>query len=150
LHDIPAAAPTPHTAAAAAAGSQRDRVKVDAQPDITLHADADRIGQVVTNLVTNALKFSDAPVEVGLRRDGNEAVLTVADHGPGIPSSQTHRLFQRFTRLPLNGSGPRPSGTGLGLFITREVVLAHGGAIAHVPTPGGGATFEVRLPCCAS
>jgi two-component system, OmpR family, sensor kinase len=76
-------------------------------------------------------------------------VLTVADHGTGIPPEHAHRLFQRFTRLPLDGAGPRPSGTGLGLFITRELVVAHGGSIAHSQTPGGGATFEVRLPCCA-
>jgi two-component system OmpR family sensor kinase len=117
-------------------------------PDVAVTGDADRLAQVVTNLVTNALKFSDAPVDVCLQRDGDEAVLTVSDHGPGIPAAHAHRLFQRFSRLPANGPGPHPSGTGLGLFITREVVAAHGGSIRHVATPGGGATFEVRLPCC--
>ncbi|MEY2473135.1 MAG: hypothetical protein QOK28_2464 [Actinomycetota bacterium] len=138
------------TAAGAAAASQRHRVQIAASPGVALTGDADRLAQVVTNLVTNALKFSDGPVDVCLVRDGHEAVLKVSDHGPGIPANQTHRLFQRFTRLPANGSGPRPSGTGLGLFITHEVVAAHDGSIRHVPTPGGGATFEVRLPCCAS
>jgi signal transduction histidine kinase len=135
------------TAAAAAAGAQRERVQVAAAPGVALSGDADRLAQVVTNLVTNALKFSEEPVDVRLARDGDDAVLKVSDHGPGIPANQTHRLFQRFSRLPSNGPGPRPNGTGLGLFITREVVTAHNGSIRHVPTPGGGATFEVRLPC---
>ena len=136
-------------ATSAAANGQGQRVKVATAPDIAMRADADRLAQVVTNLVTNALKFSDAPVDVCLQRDGGEAVLTVSDHGPGIPAAHTHRLFQRFSRLPSNGPGPHPSGTGLGLFITRELVTAHGGTIRYHPTRDGqGATFEVRMPCC--
>ncbi|HUR78584.1 MAG TPA: HAMP domain-containing sensor histidine kinase [Acidimicrobiales bacterium] len=135
------------TAVVSAAGSQRDRVRVHTEPGISLVGDVDRLAQIVTNLVTNALKFSDAPVDVRLGLDRGVAVLRVSDHGAGIPASHTHRLFQRFTRLPVNGSGASPSGTGLGLFITRELVVAHGGSIEHLPTPGGGATFEVRLPC---
>jgi signal transduction histidine kinase len=135
------------TAASAAAGTHRDRVHVATTPGVALTGDADRLAQVVTNLVTNALKFSEGDVDVCLAREGDTAVLKVSDHGPGIPADQTPRLFQRFSRLPSNGPGPRPSGTGLGLFITREVVTAHDGSIRHVPTPGGGATFEVRLPC---
>ncbi|MEY2426566.1 MAG: hypothetical protein QOI61_2138, partial [Actinomycetota bacterium] len=142
--------PTVEAAARAAAGMQPERVQIQVAPGVALFADADRVGQVVTNLVTNALKFSDDAVDVCLHRDNGEAVLTVADHGPGIPASQEHRLFQRFTRLPIEYNGPRPSGTGLGLFITRELVVAHGGTIRHYPTPRGGATFEVRIPCSAS
>jgi PAS domain S-box-containing protein len=134
-------------AAGAAASGRSERVRVSTAPGVTMTADADRLAQVVTNLVTNALKFSEGAVDVCLARDGDDAVLTVSDHGPGIPPAHAHRLFQRFTRLPSNGTGPRPSGTGLGLFITREVVTAHDGSIRHVPTDGGGATFEVRLPC---
>ena len=138
------------SAAIAAAASQRDRLQVAATPGLALRGDPDRLAQVVTNLVSNALKFSDGPVDVCLRRDGDDALLQVSDHGAGIPADQTHRLFQRFTRLPSNGNGPHPNGTGLGLFITHEVVAAHDGAIRHAATPGGGATFEVRLPCSAS
>jgi PAS domain S-box-containing protein len=142
---------TVEAAAVAAAGTQRDRVRIAVAAGVGVFADGDRIGQVVTNLVTNALKFSRGPVEVCLRQDVDNVLLTVSDHGPGIPASQEHRLFQRFTRLPLGGStGPRPSGTGLGLFITRELVAAHHGSIRHYPTAHGGATFEVRLPCSAS
>ena len=80
-----------------------------------------------------------------MARDGDDAVITVADHGPGIPVDQAHLVFQRYAQLPqLNGA--RPAGSGLGLFITRELVVAHNGTIEQRPTPGGGATFEVRLP----
>jgi signal transduction histidine kinase len=138
-------------AAGAAAASQRERVRIEATPGLAVTGDADRLAQVVTNLVTNALKFTEGPVDVCLTRDGDDAVLKVSDHGPGIPAAHAHRLFQRFSRLPANGRGPRPSGTGLGLFITHEVVTAHGGTIRHVPTlHGQGATFEVRLPCSTS
>ncbi len=150
MHAIDDLGPTIETAARSAAGAQRERVQISVEPGIGMNGDADRIGQIVTNLVTNALKFSGDAVDVCLRRDSDAAVVTVADHGPGIPASQEHRLFQRFTRLSTASNGPRPSGTGLGLFITRELVVAHGGTIRHYPTPRGGATFEVRIPCSAS
>ncbi|HVT78755.1 MAG TPA: HAMP domain-containing sensor histidine kinase [Acidimicrobiales bacterium] len=137
------------TAAMTAAGAQRERVCIAVTPDVALRGDADRISQVVTNLVTNALKYSEGAVEVCLSREGTAAVLKVSDHGPGIPADQTHRLFERFARIAPDGDGPRPPGTGLGLFITRQVVHAHDGTVDHVPTPGGGAAFEVRLPCSA-
>jgi PAS domain S-box-containing protein len=134
-------------AAVAAAGDQRERVDVTVQAGVSLQGDEDRLAQVVTNLVTNALKFSDAAVQVTLTRHGCDAVVTVGDHGPGIAADQEHLLFQRYSRLtPAAEDAPRPSGSGLGLFIARELVAAHGGAITHRPTPGGGATFEVVLP----
>jgi len=137
------------TAAESASANHRQRVRINTAADVALEGDADRLAQIVTNLVTNGLKFSAPGIEVCPAREASEAVLTVADHGPGIPADQAHRVFSRFTRLPYTGDGPRPSGSGLGLFITRELVAAHHGTIQHRPTPGGGATFEVRLPCCA-
>lgn len=150
MHEIDDVGAIVEAAARAAAGTQPERVQINVAPGVETLADADRLGQIVTNLVTNALKFSHEAVDVCLRRDNGEAVLTVADHGPGIAARHEHRLFQRFTRLPMAGDGTRPSGTGLGLFITRELVVAHGGTIRHYPTPRGGATFEVRMPCSAS
>lgn len=132
-------------AAASAAGDQRDRVFLDVADDVAVRADSDRVAQIVTNLVTNALKFSAGEVEVNLRHDDPDAVITVTDHGPGVPEEQSHLLFQRYARLaPRDGS--MPGGSGLGLFITKELVAAHGGSIAQRATAGGGATFEVRLP----
>lgn len=133
-------------AAHAAAGGDDARVRVCAESGLHMRGDADRLAQIVTNLVTNALKFSPASVEVTVARRGNEAELRVVDHGPGVPAAHAHRLFHRYARLPYDGPGVRPSGSGLGLFITRELALAHDGDLTHQPTPGGGATFVLRIP----
>ncbi|MDP1794360.1 MAG: PAS domain-containing sensor histidine kinase [Acidimicrobiales bacterium] len=133
-------------AATSGAGPNADRLRVCVASGVAVNGDPDRLSQVVVNLVTNSLKFSTGEVELRLAAMDGQAVVHVVDHGPGIPAAQTHRLFQRFTRLPFEGVGPRPSGSGLGLYITRELVLAHDGSLAHEPTPGGGATFVLRLP----
>lgn len=133
-------------AVAMAAGDALTRVQVCVESSVGVVGDPDRLAQVVTNLVTNALKFSPDRVEVHLGRSGDTAELRVVDHGAGVPASHAHRLFERYTRLPYNGDGPRPSGSGLGLFITRELAVAHGGDLHFEPTIGGGATFVFRLP----
>jgi two-component system sensor histidine kinase MprB len=101
----------------------------------------ERLGRAVDNLLDNAAKYSadGAPVEVGLRA----GVLTVRDHGPGIPAADRPHVFARFYR----GSGARGRpGSGLGLAIVRQVAETHGGTIAVEEAPGGGARFELRLP----
>lgn len=103
-----------------------------------------RIDQVLTNLLTNALRYGGrSPVEIVVRRDGNDAVLEVADRGPGIPLECRERVFERFERLPNDESVP---GLGLGLFLCREIVGHYGGRIAVESEPGLGARFIVRLP----
>jgi signal transduction histidine kinase len=134
------------SATTAAAGKDGDRVHVCVEPGLSMRGDVDRLAQIVTNLVTNALKFSPSAVEVTLAPSGTDAELRVVDHGAGVPAAHAHRLFERYTRLPYDGPGVRPSGSGLGLYITRELALAHGGDLWHEPTPGGGATFVLRLP----
>jgi two-component system OmpR family sensor kinase len=113
--------------------------------------DTDRLRQVLSNLVGNAVRHTPAgtPVEVvvGLvpGTDGAEAVVAVRDHGPGIPAAARPRVFDRFSRLDASrtrGTG----GTGLGLSIVSAIVSAHRGSVEVRDTPGGGATFEVRLP----
>jgi PAS domain S-box-containing protein len=103
-----------------------------------------RLDQVITNLVGNAIKFGQGkPIEVILSPDGEHAVIAVRDHGIGIPAEGIHRVFERFER------GDRRSdyeGLGLGLWISREIVQAHGGTITVESEPGKGATFVVRLP----
>ena len=89
------------------------------------------------------------PVEVTLRRDGTDAVIEVADHGPGIAQEDAARIFERFHRSRPDRSRDR-GGSGLGLSIAAAVVEAHQGQIAVAPTPGGGATFMVRLPLHAA
>jgi len=116
---------------------------------VLLHADPDRIGQVVTNYLTNALKYSteDAPVAVWLRVRGDTARVEVRDHGPGLAPEQQAHLFERFYRVPgieqQNGSGV---GLGLGLSICRTIVERHGGAVGVESAPGDGATFWFTLP----
>jgi len=117
------------------------------EPAILVRGDDDRLRQVVGNLLANVRVHtpSGSPVEVILRRDGAEAELRVVDHGPGINPEHGTRVFDRFFRADPGRSRER-GGTGLGLSIVASIVLAHGGRVGHETTPGGGATFLVRLP----
>jgi signal transduction histidine kinase len=103
-----------------------------------------RIAQVVTNLLSNACKYgSGKPVEVTVEPAGERAVLTVRDHGIGIQTEHLERIFECFARaVPPRHYG----GLGLGLYITRQVVEAHGGTIRAESEVGAGATFVVDLP----
>ncbi len=113
----------------------------DAVPRI--HADPDKVEQMVTNLVDNALKYApDGAVTVRLVRDGRDVELTVSDEGAGIPAEQRRFIFEKFGR----GRGQRRAGTGLGLYITRGLARAHGGQVWCDSDDGEGATFHVRLP----
>jgi len=109
--------------------------------------DGDRLGQVLVNLLSNALKFSvaPAPVMVRIRRDGGQVRVDVVDEGPGIPEAEQGRLFQRFSRLPRT-AGQHVRGTGLGLYICRSFIEAMGGRIWVESTAGRGATFSFTLP----
>jgi two-component system OmpR family sensor kinase len=82
---------------------------------------------------------------VSLIAEGAYAVIAVTDHGPGVPADQRLRIFERFHRANPDMSGDR-GGSGLGLSIVDAVVAAHGGTVQVIDTPGGGATFRVRLP----
>jgi len=103
-----------------------------------------RIGIVVTNLLSNAMKFGlGKPVSMTLSRDGPRARLTVTDHGIGIAREEQSRLFGKFERaVPETKYG----GLGLGLWISRQIVEAHGGTIRVESRAGGGASFDVELP----
>ncbi len=103
-----------------------------------------RIEQVLTNLLSNAMKYAaGAPVDVSLTRDGERAVLEVRDKGPGLPEGDLQRIFGRFERA---ASIRHYGGMGLGLYVVREIVEAHGGTVTAQNAPGGGAHFTVRLP----
>jgi len=106
--------------------------------------DAFRIGQVATNLVANAIKYAPGePIVVTVGNGSGSARLVVADGGPGIAPEQQPRIFERFTRLH---SARNYGGFGLGLWISREIVKAHGGTISVDSPPGKGAVFTVELP----
>lgn len=119
---------------------------------IPIHADADRVSQVITNFLTNALKYSaaDQPVAVGVRlqgRRGDSARVEVRDHGPGLSAKQQARVFERFYRVPgitqQNGSS---MGLGLGLHICKTIIERHGGMVGVVSAPREGCTFWCTLP----
>ncbi|MDI3339838.1 MAG: GAF domain-containing protein [Sphaerobacter sp.] len=124
----------------------RHTLALEAPEQIVGIWDPDRLEQVLTNLVSNALKYSPDGGEVRLRlgRSGDEAELTVSDQGIGIAPADQARLFQPFTRA--ERARQLASGTGLGLYITQRIVREHGGTIALESTPGQGTTVTVRLP----
>jgi two-component system phosphate regulon sensor histidine kinase PhoR len=112
-----------------------------------VRGDGERLGQALLNLLHNAVKFSPAGAEVVVRvvADEQEVVVTVQDHGPGIPHSALTRVFERFykgDRARTRGVG----GTGLGLSIARHVVEAHGGRIWVDSEEGSGSTFGFAVP----
>lgn len=108
------------------------------------NGDRTRLKQVVENLITNATKYGESkPLEISVFADANDAVLTVADHGIGIASEFTRRIFNRFERAV---SPKNIAGLGLGLYICRQIVEAHSGAISVESDLGKGSTFRVQLP----
>ncbi len=106
-----------------------------------------RLRQVVANLLRNALVHTPpgTPVEVSVGQSDGQALLSVADHGPGLPADAAPRVFEPFYRADPGRSRDR-GGSGLGLSIVAAVVAAHGGHVETTRTPGGGATFRVLLP----
>ena len=110
-------------------------------------ADADRMYEVVANLVDNAAKFSPPRSEVVLEvlTEGQEAVISVSDRGPGIPPEQQGRIFEKFHRLD-SGDAKGTYGYGLGLYLCRRMVEAMNGRIWVESEPGRGATFRLAMP----
>ncbi|MFO7273039.1 MAG: GAF domain-containing protein [Sphaerobacter thermophilus] len=122
------------------------RLVLDAPEPIHGVWDPVRLDQVLTNLISNALKYSPdgGEVRLSVRRHGDEAELAVSDEGIGISASEQAQLFQPFSRTVR--ARLEMGGTGLGLFISRQIVEQHGGTITLESTEGVGSTFTVRLP----
>lgn len=121
--------------------------RIDAEP-ITVHADADRILQTLTNLVSNAIKFSPPGSQIRLlarATSPNEAHVCITDRGRGIPADKLETIFERFQQVDASDSRTM-GGTGLGLAICRSIVEQHGGHIWAESTPGDGAIFHFTLP----
>jgi signal transduction histidine kinase len=124
-------------------GTDRD-LQVTVADDLPgVYADPDKVEQIVTNLVENALKYApESQIRVSASPTPDGVVVSVADDGPGIPSDQARRIFEKFGR----GRGQRRAGTGLGLYITRGLAQAMGGDVSCESVVGEGATFHLRLP----
>jgi signal transduction histidine kinase len=122
-----------------------DRIELDVDDEVTAYADPERLGHVLSNIIENAIKFSDeGPIKVSARSTTDGMVeITVSDQGVGIDDDAIASVF--------SGPAPHaqragPSGTGLGLYLTRRLVEAHNGSIAVESQHGEGSTFIVRLP----
>jgi two-component system, NtrC family, sensor histidine kinase KinB len=128
------------------ARARRLAIETDEAPPYVVLGDAARLERVVVNLLTNALKYSaeDAPVIVRLARRGNDVVLEVIDRGIGIAPESVRMLFNRYYRT--TAGQERASGLGLGLYIARLIVEAHGGRIEVSSEVGKGSTFRLIFP----
>jgi signal transduction histidine kinase len=120
-------------------------VSVECAAPVIGQWDPSRLDQVVTNLLSNAAKFgAGKPIEIRIEQLGDSARLTVIDHGIGIDPARRPRVFDRFERAVPSS---RYGGLGLGLYIARSIVIAHGGTIAVDSELGAGSMFTVTLPC---
>jgi signal transduction histidine kinase len=140
-------------AAAEAAALMGDRtLTVDNDRPLWVEGSPDELHRMVANLLDNAARHTPAGarIELSLGQEGDDAVVEVADDGPGIPAAMREQIFDRFVR----GEGPADTaggtGTGLGLAIVGAVVASHGGSVEVTESTAGGALFRVRLPLAKS
>jgi signal transduction histidine kinase len=143
--DIDVGALTEEAVATASVGQDEVAVRAMVQrPLPTVRGDGVRLRQVVSNLIDNAVKYSDAgaEVEVEVAALNSDVLVRVRDHGPGIPRDQQRLIFEKFGRV----RGSSKPGSGLGLFIARSIAEAHGGSVEVRSVPGEGSTFTLLLP----
>lgn len=130
------------------AGSRNEDIQIYLDLKITglqIQADPTRLAQVYDNLLSNAIKYAPgAQVKITLSKEAKQAHMTVSDNGPGIASENLKNLFNRFYRVPSTNVTVR--GTGLGLYICRRIIQAHGGEITVESILGEGTTFHIKLP----
>lgn len=131
------------------AGGADDQVEVDLTTDhLVVHGDPDRLQQVLANLLDNARKNAppDTPIRITMDRVDGQARLVVEDEGGGVDADQMERIFEKFVR----GRDGSVTGTGLGLYISRRIVEAHGGRIWAEGVAGERTRFVVELPCVSA
>jgi signal transduction histidine kinase len=122
-------------------------VAVSDDTPVNIEGDADRLNEVLGNILSNAFKFTPhgGRISVDAHRDGTGVVVTVQDSGVGIPPDKLPKIFEKFYQVD-NPAQPRSAGSGLGLAIAREIVEAHGGTIGAASEVGKGTRFRVALP----
>ncbi|MGH7857582.1 MAG: sensor histidine kinase [Candidatus Binatia bacterium] len=127
--------------------SEHHDVKLEGGGEIVVMGDREKLRQVLTNFIENALKYTEGgAVRVTCEREGRWGRVAVKDSGQGIPARQLAGLFEKFARHEHAGA---PSGTGLGLYISRGLIEAHGGEIGANSAAGAGSTFWFRVPLAA-
>jgi signal transduction histidine kinase len=124
--------------------AERVPIEVRIEEEVVVEATGSHLARVLTNLLDNAHRHARSQVMVTISADGPDAVMTVADDGPGIPPEERERVFQRFQRLP-DARRRDKGGTGLGLPISREITQAHGGSLVVGDSPHG-AVLICRIP----
>lgn len=131
---------------AARLSAPRHQISVEA-PSVLVSGDGERLRQVITNLLENAVKYSPGggAIEVRVEANGEHGQLTVTDQGIGVPPEDEAAVFERFRRGS-NLGGVRAGGMGIGLYLCRRIVEEHGGRISLRSGPGGGTTVSVALP----
>ncbi|WP_369158615.1 ATP-binding protein [Streptomyces sp. R02] len=122
----------------------RESVTVDAEA-VEVSGSRGQLGRVLANLLDNAQRHARERITVSVRREGDQAVVGVADDGEGVADADRERIFERFVRLDAARSRD-DGGAGLGLAIARDVAVRHGGTLTAGAAPAGGALFELRLP----
>jgi signal transduction histidine kinase len=126
------------------AGADAVRIRADLDETLVVRVDAEALHQIVINLLDNAIKYGGrGPVTVRTWRRDGRARVEVEDEGPGIPEPERRRVWEPFVRL--HGAGGVP-GSGIGLAVVRELVVAHGGACGVESGEGGGCRFVIELP----
>lgn len=133
-----------HTLLAPLASNKSIELSFHAEPGLHIHADPERLFQVLSNLIGNAIKFTGADGKVGVTAtaEGEHIAFTVRDTGKGIPAEQLPHVFERYW----TARDGNPSGTGLGLYISQGIIKAHGGLIEAQSQSGRGSTFHFTLP----
>lgn len=134
----------PHLRAAAAAFPRGRRPQVDCPVDLTAWVQPGHLDQMLANLVSNAHKYAGGAVRISARPVDGQLLVCVADDGPGVPQRFRGQLFDRYTRD--SDSATRAAGTGLGLFITRELARANGGDLTYGAAGPTGSAFILTLP----
>jgi signal transduction histidine kinase len=117
-------------------------------PDLTVHADGQRLEQALQNLATNALRHTpdDGRLSLSAHAGPDGTRITVRDTGPGIPPEHLPHIFERFYKADAARSATKTSGSGLGLSIVQAIVERHQGTVTAANAPDGGAIFEIRIP----
>jgi two-component system, OmpR family, sensor histidine kinase MtrB len=119
-------------------------IEVDVEPELETVVDPAGFERIVSNLVTNAIRYGAPPIRIGAQQRDTHFRLTVEDRGDGVSKEFVPRLFERFTRS--DEAAPRTTGSGLGLAIAQSYANAHGGELLYESAEPKGARFELVLP----
>lgn len=128
---------------ASRAGAELDLAQ--AQQSVVVHGVAKLLRRAIRNLLENARRYSNGPVDISVVRQGKRAVVRVCDRGPGVPPAERERIFEPFYRM--RGASEREGSVGLGLALVRSITQRHHGMVHCEDNPGGGACFVLDLPC---